>query len=149
MGGLTSGWHKIKGSSSTSQDDAPPTDDELRQRILMMAVHRIAEHIVNTDESIDVFLAKYKGALEEGDKQAEAGLWERALETFETAAPLTKHDDDAYRLYNIGVANEALGISGERHENGDEVPGPGGDRVWQGDRCQTGREILPDPAEAD
>jgi tetratricopeptide (TPR) repeat protein len=109
MGGLTSGWHKIKGSSSTSQDDAPPTDDELRQRILMMAVHRIAEHIVNTDESIDVFLAKYKGPLEEGDKQAEAGLWERALETFETAAPLTKRDDDAYRLYNIGVANEALG----------------------------------------
>ncbi|MGC2499862.1 MAG: tetratricopeptide repeat protein [Acidobacteriaceae bacterium] len=109
MGGLSSGWHKIKGSSSTDQDDSPPTDAELRSRLLMMAVNRVAEHIVNTDESIDVFLAKNKGALDEGDKQAEAGLWERALETFETADPLTKHDDDAYRLYNIGVADEALG----------------------------------------
>lgn len=109
MGSMESSWHRIKGGSSDSQDDQPPTDAELRSHLLTMAVHRMAEQIVNTNESIDVYLAKNKGALDDGDKQAEAGLWERALETFETAAPLSKHDDDAYRLYNIGVANEALG----------------------------------------
>lgn len=109
MGGLSSSWHKLRGNASASQDDQPPTDAELRSRLMDMAVHRMAEQIVNTDESIEVFLARNKGALDEGDKQAEAGLWERALETYETSPPLTKHDDDAYRLYNIGVANEALG----------------------------------------
>lgn len=109
MGAMASSWHKLKGTSSTSQDDQPPTDAELRSRLMMMAVHRMAEQIVNTDESIEVFLAKNKGALDQGDKEAEAGLWERALETFETSPPLTKHDEDAYRLYDIGVANEALG----------------------------------------
>lgn len=109
MGSMESSWHRIKGGASDNQDDQPPTDAELRSHLLTMAVHRMAEQIVNTSESIDVYLAKNKGALDEGDKQAEAGLWERALETFETAAPLTKKDDDAYRLYDIGVADEALG----------------------------------------
>ncbi len=116
MGGLSSSWHKIKGSSgssSTDEDDQPPTDAELRSRLLTMAVHRMAEQIVNTNETIDVYLAKNKGALDDGDKQAEAGLWERALETFETAPPLAKNDEDAYRLYDIGVADEALGYQAQ------------------------------------
>lgn len=113
MGGLSSSWHKIKGSASADEDDQPPTDAELRSRLLTMAVHRMAEQIVNTNESIDVYLAKNKGALDDGDKQAEAGLWERALETYETSPPLTKKDDDAYRLYDIGVADEALGYQAQ------------------------------------
>jgi hypothetical protein len=113
LGTLDSGWHKIKGGSSENQDDQPPSDGELRTKLLGIAVQRMASQIVNTDEKIDVFLAKNKGAIDEGDKQAEAGLWERALETFETASPLSKKDEDAYRLYNIGVANEALGYAAE------------------------------------
>ena len=42
-----------------------------------------------------------------------AGLWQRALETFETAPQLPKREDDAYRLYNIGVAYEALAYKAE------------------------------------
>ena len=38
---------------------------------------------------------------------------QRALETFETAHPLAKLSDDAYRLYNIGVAYEALAYQAE------------------------------------
>lgn len=114
MGTMSSSWHKLKGNSQNGNGvDTPPTDAELRSLLLDMAVHRMAENIVNTNEAIEVFLAKNKGAIDEGDKAAEAGLWERALETFETAAPLTKKDEDAYRLYNIGVANEALGYRAE------------------------------------
>jgi tetratricopeptide (TPR) repeat protein len=68
---------------------------------------------VNTKEAVDVYLAQKKGALDAGDKQAEAGLWQRALETFETAPPFSKREDDAYRLYNIGVAYEALAYQAE------------------------------------
>jgi tetratricopeptide (TPR) repeat protein len=73
----------------------------------------MAEQIVNTNEKVDVYLAKSKGDLDDGDKEAEAGLWERALETFETAPALSKKEEDAYRLYNIGVADEALGYAAE------------------------------------
>jgi hypothetical protein len=114
MGGLHNSWHRLKGGSGNdNSEDQAPTAAELRSLLLDSAIHRIAENIVNTKESIEVFLAKNKGPIDEGDKAAAANLWERALETFETAAPLTKKDEDAYRLYNIGVANEALGYAAE------------------------------------
>jgi hypothetical protein len=112
MGGLHSSWHRMKGGKGNDdQEDQAPTPPELRSLMLDSAVHRIAENIVNTKETIEVFLAKNKGPIDEGDKAAEAGLWERALETFETAQPMSKRDEDAYRWYDIGVANEALGYA--------------------------------------
>jgi len=99
-------FKRLKGGSSEEMN--PPTDAELRSKLLLDAVQQIAEHVVNTNESVDVFLAKQKGALEEGDRLAETDLWERALETYETAQPLSKADEDAYRQYDIGVAYEAL-----------------------------------------
>lgn len=107
---MTNPFHRLKGSSGTDDEqNKPPTDSELRSKLLDDAVQQMAEQIVNTTESIQVYLAKDKGAIEEGDKEAEAGLWERAMETFETAPELPKKEDDAYRLYNSGVAYEALG----------------------------------------
>jgi tetratricopeptide (TPR) repeat protein len=114
MGGLANSWHRIRGGSGTDNEDMkPPTDAELRSLLLDSAVHRMAQDIVNTNETIEVFLAKDKGAIDDGDKLAVAGLWQRALETYETAKPLSKQEDDAYRLYDIGVANEALGYAAE------------------------------------
>jgi tetratricopeptide (TPR) repeat protein len=69
--------------------------------------------VVNTKETIEILLAREKGALDDGDKQAQAGLWQRALESYETAKPNPKPQDDAYRLYNIGVAYEALAYATE------------------------------------
>ncbi len=113
-GSMTSAWKRLSGGSESSSEDLnPPTDAELRSKLMLEAVRRIAEHLVNTNETVVVFLAKQKGALDEGDKQAAAGLWERALETFETASPSPKPDDDAYRLYNTGVAYEALAYKAE------------------------------------
>jgi tetratricopeptide (TPR) repeat protein len=111
MGSLTGTWSKLKGQKN--DENTPPTPAELRSRLILDAVQQIAEHIVNTNETIEVFLAKQNGALDEGDKDAQAGLWERALETFETATPSSKPEDDAYRVYNIGVAYEALAYSAE------------------------------------
>jgi hypothetical protein len=107
LGTMNSTWKRITGGAS-SETLNPPTDDELQSRLLADAVRQIATHIVNTREPVEVFLAKKLGALDAGDKQAQAGLWQRALETFETAPPFSKLSEDAYRLYNIGVAYEAL-----------------------------------------
>jgi tetratricopeptide (TPR) repeat protein len=111
-GTVTTTWKRIKGGTS-SEALNPPTDAELQSLLMADAVRQIAEHIVNTKEAVDVYLAQKKGALDAGDKQAEAGLWQRALETFETAPPFSKREDDAYRLYNIGVAYEALAYQAE------------------------------------
>jgi hypothetical protein len=107
MGAVTTTWKRLVGGTS-SEALNPPTDAELQSLLLADAVRQIAQHIVNTDEPVEVFLAQKKGALNDGDKLALAGLWQRAQETFETAPQLPKREDDAYRLYNIGVAYEAL-----------------------------------------
>jgi tetratricopeptide (TPR) repeat protein len=111
-GAVTTTWKRLKGGES-SESLNPPTDAELRSRLQADAVRQIAAHIVNTKETLEVYLARQKGALDAGDKQAEAGLWQRALETFETAPPLSKVGEDAYRLYDIGVAYEALAYEAE------------------------------------
>lgn len=111
-GSMTSAWKRMTGGAS-SEDLNPPTDAELRSHLELEAVSMIAEHVVNTKETVEVYLAKGKGALDEGDKLATAGLWERALETFETATPNPKPVDDAYRLYDTGVAYEALAYKAE------------------------------------
>ncbi len=101
----------VKGGAKS--EDAPPTPSELRSRLIIDAVQQIAEHLVDSNESVDVFLARKDGPLEEGDKDAMTGLWERALETYETAPPFPKPEEDAYRLYDIGVAYEALAYQAE------------------------------------
>jgi hypothetical protein len=111
-GTVTSAWKRVTGGAA-SEDLNPPTDAELRALLINRAVEKIAAHIVNTSETVEVYLAKQRGALDEGDKQAIAGLWERALETFETATPDPKPTEDAYRLYNTGVAYEALAYKAE------------------------------------
>jgi tetratricopeptide (TPR) repeat protein len=60
---------------------------------------------------VDVYLAR--GKLDSANKLAESGLWSRYLEDLETMTPFTSPKDDAYRLYNIGVAYEALGYQSE------------------------------------
>ncbi len=112
---VTGTFGRMKGGGK-SEDMNPPTPSELRSRLILDAVQQIAEHLVNSDEKIEVLLAQKAGPLDEGNKAAQAGLWERALETYETASPFPKPEDDAYRLYNVGVAYEALayGASDEK-----------------------------------
>jgi hypothetical protein len=106
LGSMRNGMKRITGGAK-AEDMNAPTDSELRAKLLNSAVQQIVMQLVNTRETIDVRLAKGKGAIDEGVKDAEAGLWSRALETWETMAPLPKPIDDAYRLYDVGVAYEA------------------------------------------
>ena len=105
-GSFAGTFKRLKGGSSEEMN--APSESELRSKLLVDVVRQIAEHIVNTDESVDVLLARGKGPLDDGVKAAEAGLWQRAQESFETAPPFAKPDEDSYRLYDTGVAYEAL-----------------------------------------
>jgi hypothetical protein len=95
-----------------TEDDAPPPSQiEVRQLLIHQAVLQIAARLVSTEEDVEVNLAR--GKLDSANKLAESGLWSRNLETLETMTPLPDRREDAYRIYNIGVANEALGYQSE------------------------------------
>jgi len=99
---------RLKGAKI--EDTHPPTETELRTNLFNSAVRQIVAELVVTNETIEVYLARGKG-MDAGVKDAEAGLWTRALEAWETATPLPKPVEDAYRLYDVGVAYEALGYA--------------------------------------
>jgi hypothetical protein len=96
---------------STDDSSGPPSSAELRSKLVHDAVHELASRITVTDEPVKVFLAG--GKLEKTDKLAESGLWTRYLEELEQMTPFVNPKDDAYRLYDIGVAYEALAYQSE------------------------------------
>jgi hypothetical protein len=107
-------WKKKTPKPGEQQQPAlPPTVAQLRQDLLQKIAFQVAARLVNTDEPVEVYLAK--GKLDDANKLAEAGLWTRDLETLETMTPFPKAEDEAYRLYNIGVANEALAYQTDDH----------------------------------
>jgi hypothetical protein len=101
--------HLTKGGSD---DDTPPTAVELHDKLIQQAAQQIASHLVNTTELVDVYLAKGSG-LDEADKLMDEKLWSRALEQLETMKPFASPEEDAYRLYDLGVVNEAMGYAAE------------------------------------
>ncbi len=100
-----------KPNESVDETAAPPTAEELQQELVRRVVAQITPRLVNTDEAVEVFLAR--GKLDDANKLAVSGLWSRNLESLETMTPLSTPRDDAYRMYNIGVANEALGYQAD------------------------------------
>jgi hypothetical protein len=95
----------------TEDSSGPPTAPELRENLIHKAIHEIASRITPTTELVEVLLAQ--GKLDKDNKEAEKGLWSRYLENLERTSPLPNAKDDAYRLYNIGVAYEALAYQTE------------------------------------
>ncbi len=102
------------GSGAGSQEDADkaPTPVELKNSLVQTVALEIAAHLVDTSEQVEVDLAR-GGGLDDADRLMDQKLWTRALEQLETMPPFPVPEDDAYRLYDLGVANEALGYEAE------------------------------------
>ncbi len=69
--GVGGTFSHVKGGAKS--EDGPPTPSELRSRLIIDAVQQIAEHLVDSNETVEVFLARKDGPLEEGDKDAMTG----------------------------------------------------------------------------
>lgn len=96
-----------KETSSTSLDpDLVQTPAQVAQVMIEREVKDIASRLVDTTENVEVLLGR--GRLDDTDRLAEQGLWSRMAEELETMKPFPKPEDDAYRLYNLGVAYEAM-----------------------------------------
>jgi hypothetical protein len=99
-------------SGPSDEADQPPTPVELRDWLVQNTAMGIASLLVNTTEQVQVNLA-VGGGLDDADRLMDQKLWTRALEGLETMNPFPSPDQDAYRLYDLGVVNEALGYSAE------------------------------------
>jgi len=106
--------HLPKTPAQTAQDDEnkPPSGPELRDRMIKNMAYQVVSRLVNTSEQVQVLLAR-GGGLDEADSLLDQKLWTRALEHLETMTPFPSAEEDAYRLYDLGVANEALGYNSE------------------------------------
>jgi len=92
--------------------DDPHTMEDVLQILVNRMTERVAARLVNTNERVDAYLARGSG-FDENNRYAEAGQWTKYVEAFETMQPLPNAADDSYRLYNIGVGDEALGYKAE------------------------------------
>ena len=99
-------------SGPSDEADQPPTPVELRDWLVQNTAMGIASLLVNTTEQVPVNLA-VGGGLDDADRLMDQKLWTRALEGLGTMPPFASPDQDAYRLYDLGVVNEALGYSTE------------------------------------
>jgi len=102
---------KRMAGKKTEDSSGPPTATQLRENLIHKAIHEIASRITPTNEPVEVLLAQ--GKLDKVNQSAEHGLWSRYLEDLERMPPMPNGKDDAYRLYNIGVAYEALAYQTE------------------------------------
>ena len=85
-----------------------PNETTIGNRVIANAAQQIASYVVDTTEKVPVYLAR-GGALDGADKLAVGRLWNRYLEALELITPQSEPRKEAYRLYDLGVANEALG----------------------------------------
>jgi hypothetical protein len=92
-------------------EDEPHTQEDIIQILVDRTAQRVAARLVNTNERVAIVLAR--GALDQNNRYADAGQWTKFVEDLETMPPLPHLGDDAYRLYNIGVGDEALGYKAD------------------------------------
>jgi hypothetical protein len=112
VSGILSHLPKTPAQNPSEGEDKPPTPPELRDKMIKNMAYQIVSQLVNTTEQVPVLLAR-GGALDQADTLMDQKLWTRALESLETMPPFPQADDDAYRLYDLGVVNEALGYNSE------------------------------------
>jgi len=103
---LPGGKHK-----EAQEEDEPHTMEDVIEILVDRAAQHVAARLVNTNERVEILLAR--GALDQNNRNAEAGQWTKFVEGLETMPPLPHLEDDAYRLYNIGVGDEALGYKAD------------------------------------
>lgn len=110
FGESLSNLRKMPGSimkKHEAEEAIPGNTEEVNVQMMNRIASDLAKRVVTTDEPVTVLLAK--GKLDHAGKLGESGLWPRMLEELESMQPFAKPTDEAYRLYDLGVAYEAMG----------------------------------------
>jgi hypothetical protein len=109
---LASNLAQYVAQSSYLEGKDVPDQSSVKGGMAGKVVVQIAQNLVPYPETIEVLIAKGpSGKLEPACKLAQAGQWTRALENWETMPAFRDPKDEAYRIYNIGLAHEVMGYS--------------------------------------
>lgn len=92
----------------------PPSKSEVYNLLLNSVVKQMAVRAAPVEERFSVLLPL--GKLDQLSRIAQTQSWQKVLEGAETMKPLEKPEDDAYRVYLIGLANEALAYTQTNNE---------------------------------
>lgn len=102
----------VRNRTQYPDGNGAPSDDELKQGMMKEVVKQIVHRLTPTIEAVPVLLAR--GKLDDAGNLGKAGLWEKMLENLEDKMqPFKDPKDDAYRVYDIGLAYEALAYKSE------------------------------------
>jgi hypothetical protein len=104
------------GPVTTAHKGEFSTTAEAQNSMINEVARRIASYLVNTEQIVNVPLA-VGGPLNGPNKLVDSGLWPRYLEALEVLTPSNDPKADAYRLYDIGVANEALAYQAQDNKS--------------------------------
>lgn len=113
LGRLNPLGQKIPSGSANST--LPPTKSEVQSYLLQAIVTKMAQRATPIEESFIVLLPR--GKFDQIAKIAQNQAWAKVLEAASTMAPLPKPDEDSYRHYLIGLANEALAYQQTTNES--------------------------------
>lgn len=106
------------GQFKKSQRDETPSTDELDALLVSGVALQIASRLVATDEEVAVYLPK--GRFDAASNAGRNRRWGAMHEQLDRMSPLPRPQDNAYRLYGLGVAEEALayeaGSTSEAHD---------------------------------
>jgi hypothetical protein len=103
---LGSGTIEAPFEGSFPEGQKAPEPASLETEAIVKTVAEILQQIAPGREEIAVLLPE--GRLEPAKKLAAAGDWSRYRETVEAMAPSQQPEEEAYRLYALATANEAL-----------------------------------------
>ena len=131
-----------------------PGIDWIVSTMALQAVWEIAHRLTPRSEDIKVVLSK--GKLAQASKLFKDGLWNQSLAMLEAMPALKKPKDDAYRLYGLALAYEAMAFTThdpltirERLERAAELYqtatrlNPGEDSFWEArNRAEMGAYVY-------
>ena len=89
-----------------TENGMPATADTIQQALTYQLAAQIAARFGSAGDSISVALPK--GKLKDASTQLREGRWQMALVLLNALSPFKQRADEAYRLYDFGVAYEGL-----------------------------------------
>ena len=90
-----------------------PDTDVVRLELLKAIGDSIVTRVTPTYERVKVLLARPNDEIDDINNLAQRNLWDRNLERLMATKALLDPKKEAYRQYNLGVANEALAYAAQ------------------------------------
>jgi hypothetical protein len=95
---------------------APKSEEDVTQILIRDLVQKVAASLGNTIQPIEAQVAAGDDAMNRAADFMERRLWSRAIEEMEKAEPYQKPSDESYRLYNLGLAYEAMSYESKAYK---------------------------------